>query len=102
MKARMKPDERRQQILSAALIIAERDGYNALTRDGIALEAGVATGLVNHVYSTMAKLRNNVMRAAVHRELKPIIAQGLAQGDEIAHQAPEWLKRASLDLLLEN
>lgn len=100
-RTRMKPEARRDQILSAALTIATEHGYNALTRDGVANAAGVATGQVNHIFSTMKQLRRAVMRAAVHRELRPIIAQGLAQGDKEAHAAPEWLKRESLDLLME-
>jgi len=100
-RTRMKPEVRREQILAAALTIANEQGYNALTRDGVAQVAGVATGQVNHIFNTMTQLRRAVMRAAVHRELRPIIAQGLAQGDKEAHGAPEWLKRESLDLLMK-
>jgi AcrR family transcriptional regulator len=100
-RTRMKPEARRDQILIAALQIANTQGYNALTRDGVAEVAGVATGQVNHIFNTMTQLRRAVMRAAVHRELRPIIAQGLAQGDKDAHAAPEWLKREALELLMK-
>lgn len=99
-RTRMKPEARRDQILAAALTIATEQGYNALTRDGVANAAGVATGQVNHIFNTMAQLRRAVMRAAVHRELLPIVAQGLAQGDKDAHAAPDWLKRKALDSLI--
>ena len=99
--SRMKPTVRREQILTAAMTIAERDGFNALTRDGIAEEAGVATGMVNHVFSTMDKLRKAVMRSAVHKELKPIIATGLSSGMLEAREAPEWLKREALETLMD-
>ena len=98
--SRMKPMERREQILAAAIVIATRDGFNALTRDGVAEQAKVATGMVNHVFNTMGKLRKAVMKAAVHREIKSIIAAGLAEGSVEAHEAPEWLKRAALDTLM--
>ena len=100
-RTRMKPEARRDQILATALTIATEQGYNSLTRDGVANAAGVATGQVNHIFNTMTQLRRAVMRAAVHRELRPIIAQGLAQGDKEAHAAPEGLKRESLDLLMD-
>ena len=100
-RTRMKPEARRDQILAAALQIANTDGYNALTRDGVAQVAGVATGQVNHIFNTMTQLRRAVMRAAVNREIKSIIAQGLAQGDSEAHKAPEWLQRAALDSLVK-
>lgn len=97
---RMKPEARREQILSVAMVIAERDGYNSLTRDGIAKEAEVATGMINHAFKDMASLRKSVMQHAVTKEVKSIIAQGLAQCDEEARKAPEWLKRESLELLI--
>ncbi|MGL4894253.1 MAG: TetR family transcriptional regulator [Shewanella sp.] len=99
-RTRMKPEVRREQILAAAIVVANEQGYNALTRDGVAKAAGVATGQVNHIFNTMAQLRRAVMRAAVHRELLPIVAQGLAQGDKDAHAAPDWLKRKALDSLI--
>jgi len=101
-RTRLKPEIRREQILAAALVIAERDGYNALTRDGIAIQAGVAAGQVNHIFNTMTQLRRAVMRAAVHREILPIVAQGVAQGDKDAHAAPDWLKRKALESLMNN
>lgn len=100
-RTRLKPEVRRDQILSAAIHIASTTGFNSLTRDGVALHAGVATGQVNHIFNTMTQLRRAVMRAAVHREIKSIIAQGLAQGDSEAHKAPEWLQRAALDSLVK-
>lgn len=101
LRTRLKPEVRREQILAAALHIASTTGFNSLTRDGVAEQAGVATGQVNHIFNTMNQLRRAVMRAAVHREIKPIIAQGLAAGDSEAHKAPEWLQRAALDSLVK-
>jgi AcrR family transcriptional regulator len=97
---RLNPDVRRQQILSVAIKMALRDGFNKLTRDGVANEAAVATGTINHSFGTMEKLSRAVMRAAINLEHLPIVAQGLAQGDKDAHAAPEWLKRKALDSLM--
>jgi AcrR family transcriptional regulator len=91
----------REVIIGSALDFCLKNGYNNLSRDAIAAHAGVAKGKIHYVFNTMTQLRRAVMRAAVHRELRPIIAQGLAQGNKEAHAAPEWLKRESLDLLME-
>jgi AcrR family transcriptional regulator len=99
-RERMNPSVRREQILASALDMATKHGYASLTRDALAAHAGVAKGQIHHTFNTMTQLRRAVMRAAVHRELRPIIAQGLAQGDKDAHAAPEWLKRESLELLM--
>lgn len=100
MSERLKADVRRDQILAVALTMAERDGFNNLRRDAVAEEAGVATGQVNHMFETMDKLRRAVMKAAVNREILPIIAQGLANGDKVAHEAPVWLKQKALASLV--
>ena len=89
---RMNKGQLRELVLSTALTIATRDGFNALTRDGIATEAGVSMGQVNHAYGTMTQLRNAVMRAAVLNEHLSVIAHGLAIGHSQAHKAPEWLQ----------
>ena len=98
----LKKGARRDQILTAAMAMALDTGYNSLTRDGVAQRAGVAMGQVNHVFNTMTQLRRAVMRSAVNLEHLPIIAQGVAQGDKIAHGAPEWLKQKALSSLLSS
>jgi AcrR family transcriptional regulator len=101
-RERMNPSIRREQILNAALDMATKHGYDALTRDAVAAHAGVAKGQIHHAFNTMTQLRRAVMRAAVHRELRPIIAQGLAEGCKEARNAPEWLKREALELLMND
>lgn len=100
LRTRLPADVRRDQILSVAVSIALRDGFSKLTRDGVADEAQVATGQVNQMFGTMGALSRAVMKAAIGRELLPIIAHGLAQGDKDAHAAPDWLKRKALDSLI--
>lgn len=97
---RMTKGELREKILSASLVISNRDGFAALTRDGIAAEAKIAKGQIHHAFGTMKQLRNAVMRAAVHNECLSIIAHGLAIGHVQAHKAPEWLQeKAALSTL---
>lgn len=97
---RMKPEDRREQILSVAMIIAERDGYNSLNRNALAEEAEVATGMIHHIFNDMASLRKAVVKRAIENKVKSIIAQALALGDEDAKNAPEQLKRESIQTLL--
>ena len=98
----LKKDVRRDQILAAAIAMSLDVGFNSLTRDGVAERAGVATGQINHMFNTMTILRRAVMRAAVHRELLPIIASGLALQDKQAHNAPVWLQDKALQSLIKS
>lgn len=92
----MKPErQRKQEILAAALVLAERDGLTTMTRDGIAVEASVSTGLVNAHFGTMAKLRRAVVGEAVRVGCLPVLAQALAMRDPLACNAPDELKRAA-------
>ena len=98
----LKKDVRRDQILTAAIAMSLDVGFSKITRDGIAERAGVAMGQVNHIFNTMVQLRRAVMRAAVNRELLPIIAQGLALGDKHAQAASEPLKQKALASLIKS
>jgi len=107
-KEYLKKDVRREQILSTAMDIAITEGYDKLTRDGVAIKAGVATGQVNRVFNTMPQLRRAVMRSTVSQlKLNPtnerlllILAGGLSSKETPALNAPTELKRAALDLLM--
>lgn len=100
-RTRMKPEARRENILAVAMDIAIKQGYDNVTRERIATQAGISTGLVNHAFSTMTKLRRAVMRAAIQRELLPIVAKGIAEGCSIAHGADNTLKSRAMRWMLE-
>jgi AcrR family transcriptional regulator len=82
-------------ILSAALKVAERDGWRAMTRAAVALEAGVSCGTVSLRLGTMEALRRSVMRAAVQRRVLRVVAEGLVAGDRHARRADEALRVAA-------
>ena len=64
-------------VLNAALAVAERDGWHAITRDAVAALAGCSSGTVSGAFGGMAGLSDAVMQAAVERECLPVLAAGL-------------------------
>lgn len=53
---RLSPDARRQQILDAALDLADAEGFDRLTARDIAGKIGAAPALVHHYFATMEEL----------------------------------------------
>lgn len=90
----------KEYILEVAYTMAQRDGFGSLTRDGVAAEAGVAMGSVNHHWVKMSALREAVMQRAVEEENLELIGQGMALGDSVAKSAPLELRQAALITLL--
>lgn len=90
----------KEHILEVAYTMAQRDGFGALTRDGVAAEAGVAMGSVNHHWGKMSALREAVMQRAVEEENLELIGQGMALGDSVAKSAPLELRTRALTTLL--
>lgn len=94
---RLLPQDRKTEIIDAALRVAERPGaYSKLTRVGIATEAGCAEGLVSRYFGTMNAFKRVVMRAAIQRSNLSIIAQGLACGDNVAAKVHPDIKNQAL------
>lgn len=90
----------KDNILEVAYVMAQRDGFGTLTRDGVAAEAGVAMGTVNHHWVKMSALREAVMQRAVEEENLELIGQGMALGDSVAKSAPLELRTRALTTLL--
>lgn len=85
-------DARREQILSAALTLAEGCGYTNVRRDAVALAAGVSQGLVNMYFGNMPGLREELMRHAIRVGNIKVIAQGLIDRHPEALKAPQSLR----------
>ena len=98
-RTRKTPDARSAEILAAAVKLAKRVGWRRLTRDAVAKAANVSTGLVSTHFANMDKLRDEVMRSAVHDEILPLIAEGLTDGNRIARRAPQELRQRALHAL---
>lgn len=97
---RLKPDDRKLQILKAALVVtSEPGGWSTLTRKAVATQAECAEALVSKYFGTMTDFRRTIMRAVIHHEILEIIAQGLAAGDVHAKKASDALKLKALETL---
>lgn len=99
MSVRMKPKDRRAEVLEAALRAAEQFGVLSMTRDQIAVLANCSPGLVSARLGSMENTRASVMRLAVKRGSAAVVAQGLALRDKHALNAPEDLKKRALEHL---
>lgn len=97
--ARMTPTDRKAAILEAAIGAAHKHGFAQLRLAHIADAAQCSNALVVSHYGTMPQMRRAVMRAAVKREILPIIAAGVAMRDPVAIKAPSDLQRKALDSL---
>lgn len=93
---RMKPEARRDEILSAAFALAAKGFYLALTRNEIAEAAGISGPAVQYHFETMAKLRKAIMRAAIAREELPVVAQGIMANDALTKDLPGNLRERAL------
>jgi AcrR family transcriptional regulator len=92
------PSIRREEILSAAIDLAIRIGYQNITRDAVANAANTSCALVT-TYFPMVELKNAVMKMAIEKEILPIIAQGLSLGDTQAQGITPELKQRVLEFL---
>ena len=93
---RLQPEQRKSEILEAALHIAKRDGLNGMTRDAVACHAKCATGGVSRYFNTMTQLKRAVVREAIQREELTIIAEGVALRDPNAMKAPADLRSKAM------
>jgi len=81
IQRRHPPAVRRDEILTAALALAEQSSYKTISRAQIAKAVGVSEAAIQYHFHTMARLRGDLMRAAIKRECLPVIAQGLVAKD---------------------
>lgn len=83
---RMAPAARKEQLLQAAIRVAEVKGYSKINRLMIVEELGgeVTDGLVSRYFGQRAELRNEVRKEALARGNLTILAQALALGDTTA------------------
>jgi AcrR family transcriptional regulator len=82
----MPGDDKRQQILQAAVRVFARQGYEASPVGDVAREAGVAYGLVYHYFDS-----KDAVLEAVFREQWGRLLAAVALAEETGETAPEQL-----------
>lgn len=97
---RMHPNDRKAQILDAAIAVAVRDSFANMERKAIAREANVTEGLVSYHFGTMKNLRRTVMRHAIKERNLYIIAEGIICRNPYALKVPDDVKKEALELVL--
>jgi AcrR family transcriptional regulator len=92
---------RKNEVLDAAVRLSMQVGYQQITRDAIAVEAGCGYGTVNVCYRSMSDLRRAVVERAIATENLIVIAQYLADPDPdpAVGKIPPKLKKATLAFL---
>lgn len=72
--ARMPLEQRRQQLLDAALALIVRDGYAGVTIEAIAAEAGVTKPVVYKAYANLTELLTALLERTHRDSLNQILA----------------------------
>jgi len=99
-RRREEPQIRKQEILNAAIELAKRVGYQAITRDEVAQEADASSSLITCYFYNMDGLKRAVMQAAIELEELSIIAQGLGLRDAEALAINDKLKSKAINYLI--
>ncbi len=90
---------RRDDLLNAALRLAETHGYDRVSRRMVADACGCSDALLSH-YWTAPGLQAAILGLAVERGNHAVLAQGLSARHPTALAAPEGLRAAAAASLL--
>jgi AcrR family transcriptional regulator len=96
---RMTPADRKAQLLDVAVELARKNGFASLRMLHISQRAECSNATVVGYFKTMVQMKRAVMRAAISREVLPIIAEGVAMRDPAALKCPVELQRKALATL---
>lgn len=80
-RKRLEPTVRKEQILNAAVVVAEEKGYSHIQRYEVAVQAQCSEATVSFYFGTMHKLKTAVLKHAVKSGIHSIIAQGVVAKD---------------------
>ena len=98
-RTRLPEANRRADLLDRAMLIAEANGFENVTRERLALAAGVSTALISRYWSALG-LQTAIVQEAVATNRLLILAQGLAAGHPDARAASYESRLAAASLLV--
>ncbi|MEO6471383.1 MAG: TetR/AcrR family transcriptional regulator [Aeromicrobium sp.] len=93
--ARVSAAERHAQLLDAALAVIVRDGYDKVSIDAIARQAGVTRPVVYGVFENLGALLSVLLdrqQARAMEQLGPLLATGFDEGGESIDQLPAVIR----------
>jgi AcrR family transcriptional regulator len=79
---RMPPEERREQLLDAALSLIAEEGYESVSMEGIARKAGVTKPVVYDLFGTLADLLEALLEREEERALMQLAELMPAPADD--------------------
>lgn len=83
-RTRMKPDDRKQQMLEAGLSIVLKHGVKGLTRQALAEKSGATDGLVNHYFGRRSQMRQIILAEGIYnRKDKRVLDRALEAGFKV-------------------
>jgi AcrR family transcriptional regulator len=89
----MEADDRRAQLISTGLKIAQKVGWRKVTRKAVAEKTDTVEALINRYFGNKEGFRDALMVEAVALKLVPIVAEGILYHNEAALKAPATLRR---------
>ena len=92
-------EQHKTEMTTAALKLAEKIGFENLTRDNIAEACGVSPALINFRFGTMTDMRRSILRAAVKSESLKIVAYAIATHHPVSKKISPELRKRALDKL---
>ena len=97
--ARMKKEDRENELRAAALAVAKKVGYKAITREMVAEQGGVSAGLISHTFGDMEVLKQAVLAEACKIPILPLIVEGVLHRDTLARRTAKKYKDEIIALL---
>ena len=92
-RKRLPPSIRKQQILNAAIQLAQKNSYSEITRNELAAHARVSPPLIEYYFKNMGNLKKQLMRYAIEFNIIDVVAQGFLAKDKYVSKISIGLKR---------
>lgn len=102
MKApqRLKPADRRAQILAEGLRQAVRGHYTQITRDSLADALGISGPAILYHFQSMAEFKRALIVKAIDVRELTVLGQALIANDPAAHGVADRLRDAAMSKLV--